>query len=503
MCGIHGILSSSKVTSNSSLSKFIEQGFIVNVVRGMDSSGVFLVDRKKKAWSHKLALPGPFFVENKMTKSYVTESAFAKAVVCHVRAATMGKVNVDNAHPFVGYKENGEYIVGVHNGTLSGWHSRKGAKLFDVDSDWAMSRIAEDGADAFEDFSGAWAFVWWDSGAEDTVYMARNKERPLHFVLTPDGENLLFASEPGMLAWLCERNNIKIKDDEIHVLEEDMLYTFDTGQQKISWSKSHLPKPRYSSSSSSSYHPSQSSTSSTYRQPYTQQSNATQNAAVTTAAAANTDKQDTAIADLGDDDIPFDNLPDSAVSTINLFRAALESSPPVNEQEEDHGNVVTFPKKLSKAERKRLRRLAQERKRESREQSCETTSCGTQEFGSDKDTVPEGYFSKQSASEKEITSAKSAGMYASMQMFVGLTYEPDTNECWGEIEDFIPGHGKVRYQAVIRNTTASIAHRVYIKGRGVYVAVVGRVGEEVTAGGALVVAPLTKEGVEKFAKALS
>lgn len=490
----------------------------------MDSSGVFLVDRKKEAWLHKLALPGPFFVEGKLSRMYVNEAAYSRATVCHVRAATMGKVNVDNAHPFVAFRDNGRRVVGVHNGTLTSWQSRKGAKGFDVDSEWAINHIADERVDAFEDFTGSFAFVWWDSNSPDVVYMARNKERPLHFVITEDEQDILFASEPGMISWLCQRNNIIVKDNEIHVLEEGQMYTFDLGGDKISWSKSALPTAKYptythSPNYSGSYYGNGGYSGGSSN--YSGGSSATQGARPTSTGGGNTASSSSSSGStaaskggdgyIDDDDIPFNKrVPQEAIRPIVLFRAALTSSPvSVEDLQEaskstNENNVVTFPKRLTKRERKRLKREQQARQRAS-----EAASCELEGFGSAETVVPEGYFSRDHVDAAEMNAAKSSGMYGQMMYFVPLMYDPDERELYGDIEDFVPGQGKVRYDALIRDVSPAAAIRDYgvsdtaSSVQGHYVAVVGRIGEDKAIGGALVVAPLTKEGVEKFAKALS
>lgn len=514
MCGIHGVISTS-TAHRSFLSRFFEQGFVVGGVRGMDSSGVFQIGRNAKAYYHKLAIPGSLFVDNKMTKSFINEASFARCTVGHVRHATAGKVNLDNAHPFIGYKKDGSVVIGVHNGTLTGWSYKPGARLFDVDSDWAISRIADEGADAFEDFTGSYAFVWWSEDAPDIIYMARNKERPLHFVLGKDKETMMFCSEPGMLSWLIERNSIDVNSDEIHVIEEGKLYAFDVGQKTISWSKSNLPTPRtYIGTYHGNTNSSSSSTSGSSRSHGSTNTSGT-GTIVTTGSQSSTSTSG------GNTDESTKRLPPRAVNLLTLFKATLESSPvivdedtpiesgPVGDEDDDE-NIVTFnqpPKGLSKAERKRWRRAqrAVERDRAQLDAIDSGQSCDFDGFGSDMDSVPDGYYNDSAATPNEKVAAKSEGIYGKMMYFIGMYYDPQTSECGGEIEDFVPGGtGKVRYDAVIPNVTASIADRQYVnKVEGTHVVCIGRRSASNYDGGTLVVAEMSKEGVEKYAKALS
>ena len=85
--------------------------------------------------------------------------------------------------------------------------------------------------------------------------MARNKERPLFVALTED-DNLVYASEAGMIHWLCERHRIKLKGS-IKELEEDRWYEFDIENPSKFTKSNALPKPKtttYRGGSGSSYY---------------------------------------------------------------------------------------------------------------------------------------------------------------------------------------------------------------------------------------------------------
>lgn len=255
MCGIHGVLNKT-FNARREFEGFMANAFVVNTLRGMDSSGVFQIDKDFKPYLHKMNVPGFAFADGKQARRFFSDADTSIITVGHVRAATHGKVTIDNAHPFLAVKPNGKRLIGVHNGTIHNWKSFAGSNKYDVDSEWALNRIAVDGVDAFEDFNGAYAFVWWDEETPEKAFFARNADRPMHILQTKNKDSILFASEAGMLAWLAERNKIDTADSLLS-LEEQKLYTFDLSKVgKIEWTKSNLPKFKSSYTPSSNPAPS-------------------------------------------------------------------------------------------------------------------------------------------------------------------------------------------------------------------------------------------------------
>lgn len=256
MCGIFGLANGpAGRTVSHAVCSLVKQAFIVGSLRGFDSSGVFQQDAKGM-WLHKAAMPGYFFVDDKKASRFLRDADVSMLTVGHNRAATEGKVTDDNAHPFTVYSEDpvtatSGMVIGVHNGTLNGWKSREDAKGFSVDSEWAFTRIARDGVDAFKKFYGAYCFVWTDDRVDDRFFIARNDQRPMHFAYMKDGDRMLFASEAGMLSWLAERNNI-VLEDKIYVVEPDQLYTFQYNALRA-FTKVSIPKAEYASSYSGTY----------------------------------------------------------------------------------------------------------------------------------------------------------------------------------------------------------------------------------------------------------
>lgn len=244
MCGIHGYINGS--TREINADNYIRQAFTANMLRGMDSSGIACIDADTGASSYqKLPVSGTYFVQDKVAAEMIRKASNKRHITfCHTRHATQGVINMPNAHPFQATDVDDDNvfnreIVGVHNGTLNGWKNKKDGGKYDVDSEWAINHIFQRGTEAFKDFAGAYAFVWWDSDDWKTLNIARNAERSLFVAFTKDG-GMAFASEAGMLVWLMERNKIEI-EGEVRELTPGFLYKFDVTKVK-EFTKEELPK---------------------------------------------------------------------------------------------------------------------------------------------------------------------------------------------------------------------------------------------------------------------
>lgn len=226
MCGISGLLTTESYALKAE--EFLKQSLIVNQLRGMHSTGLFQIGTKGDIDLFKKAVHASDFIDVKEAKDLIGKAGRSRLTVGHVRHATVGAKDKDeNAHPFVITREDGSQLVGVHNGSLRNWKFKKGSKDVEVDSAWAFQMLADEGADAFEYFDGAFAFVWYDTRTPDVVYMARNKERPLHYFVTEDKKSMYFMSELGSLGWIGGRNELK-KNTEIgfRYLDPGLIYKF-------------------------------------------------------------------------------------------------------------------------------------------------------------------------------------------------------------------------------------------------------------------------------------
>ena len=226
MCGLHWVINSDSYATG--VEKFVKDAFIANQVRGMHSSGIMQVEKNRAIVSYKDAVCGSLFVQDNQAQPIIRDAPRQPLTVGHVRHATVGSHDKRNAHPFTIVRQDHSKVIGVHNGTLRGWQDKKNADGMEVDSHWAFSILAEEGPfDAFEYFNGAFAMIWFDSTDPDSVFMARNEERPLHYMTTPDSKTIIGASELGMLGWLADRNNIaRSKEAGFRYLLPNKIYKF-------------------------------------------------------------------------------------------------------------------------------------------------------------------------------------------------------------------------------------------------------------------------------------
>ena len=219
MCGIIGIVTPKLTVPHEN---FVQQALIADMLRGFDSTGMAALNEAGWQWSKKAVNGVDFIALKEDTPLQDCTLNKPAAIIGHNRAATKGKVNGANSHPF----HHGD-IIGVHNGTLRSYHNLDNT-TFGTDSECLYHHLSKNGlVDTLENITGAWCLVWLNT-KEDTLNIIRNDERPMS-IAHLEGGGYAYASEMGMLKWLLNRNKIKVK--EYFSLKEDVLMTVhkDTG----------------------------------------------------------------------------------------------------------------------------------------------------------------------------------------------------------------------------------------------------------------------------------
>ena len=238
MCGLISVISKNANGLTKEQTNAFNDLLYLDALRGMDSTGVFMVDNQGNLELAKEASSGPIFRETKEYKDLLGRSFMrGSALVGHNRAATKGIVNDENAHPFV----VDDTITLVHNGTL---YNHKELANTEVDSHAIAHTIHENGGNveaALQKISGAYALIWHNF-KEDTLNFVRNSQRPLHWVETKD--SWIWASEANMLSWIVQRYNFK-PESEIHLLGEGTLVTYSLADRKWTVDNKKIALTRY------------------------------------------------------------------------------------------------------------------------------------------------------------------------------------------------------------------------------------------------------------------
>lgn len=207
ICGIFGmILNEKTVLDQEKMLKLFRQGLAVTSLRGTDSTGVATIRLNKEVEVFKRAIPSYDYLDLGRVDQLL-ETTFPNRIIGligHCRAKTVGHSTNANAHPF--QRDN---VTLVHNGTLTR-HASLTKTSYTVDSDAIACALAESDVikPILESLDGAFALVWHNVNT-NTIYMARNKERPLSIAITDTG-SLIIASESEMIKWLALRNGVNL-----------------------------------------------------------------------------------------------------------------------------------------------------------------------------------------------------------------------------------------------------------------------------------------------------
>ena len=227
MCGLVGMAGKVSISHK----KMFRNMLIFDQIRGIDSTGIAFVDKYNGSVDVEKEVGGASQLwdwgESKLL-DYTGQFRIPPMVaIGHNRAATIGKVQKDTAHPFT-FK----HITGAHNGTLWDWDDLEGADEFDVDSQALYNDIAEKGIDhTWGTFRGAAALTWWDDDKE-TINLIRNSERPLYVAFEKGGDTLFWASEEWMITIAAKKAKINLEMAPV-MLKENYLHSYKPTKTSI------------------------------------------------------------------------------------------------------------------------------------------------------------------------------------------------------------------------------------------------------------------------------
>ena len=198
---------------------------MISATRGIDSTGIATVERRGKN-----GFRTEVYKQVSNTVSFLNSREFhgvcrglhnPVAIMGHARAATLGAVNIHNAHPI----EEGNTVL-CHNGTIG--HFLKNDKDEKDSDSRQLARIADDkGLIPAVKAAGIGALaVSCINTKAQMLSFTRNNQRPLNFIRSKAGHVFFWASEMWMLEAVRSRENWNFFDDPF-TLKTDIIYSFD------------------------------------------------------------------------------------------------------------------------------------------------------------------------------------------------------------------------------------------------------------------------------------
>lgn len=223
MCGLIAILGNMKHGFNQNETKTFTDALYFDAVRGMDATGVCVVNNNGSAEVLKNNVNSLEFIKTSQYDKLMTDSIKnGQILLGHNRKRTIGSDTPQNAHPFV---INNKYVF-MHNGTIN---NHKTIADTEVDSEALGELLVLCEGDpekiklALQKVHGAYACIWYDSILEK-VFFLRNTDRPL-FMAELINSGYILSSEVGIMMAAALRNYLKL--DKIETVPIDHLMSFD------------------------------------------------------------------------------------------------------------------------------------------------------------------------------------------------------------------------------------------------------------------------------------
>ena len=225
MCGLVGVAGDITVKEKQIFTTLL----FLKVFRGQDGCGIFttwknlkgqpmyLVERSTERSSE--------FVFHNDYKSQVSQGD-VKVLMGHSRAATVGKVSVENNHPFeCGSKKDYTDLVGAHNGTIKGRfeghdkHETDSEALFNLINKIGLRKALLSVEASSYSFAYALSFYKFEN---ECLTLIRNSERPLFYTIK--GSCIFWSSSKSFLQMAFIQADVEI--GEIKELAAHSLLNF-------------------------------------------------------------------------------------------------------------------------------------------------------------------------------------------------------------------------------------------------------------------------------------
>ena len=219
MCGIVGIVGSD---INYQMKDVFKDLLKLDTIRGVHSTGMLTVDNFNNVNVFKKSVDGITFTDLKRYDRTINRVTNPRLLLGHNRAATTGRVNDANAHPF---SDGGTHLV--HNGTLVSYNSLHKSSETNVDSEAICYQVEHTGIiDTVSKLNGAFALASYNERTRQ-LSIIRNSQRPMCLAKVKGKDVTIFASEEHFIKAAALRNNVELDEEGVWYLKEQVLLNFN------------------------------------------------------------------------------------------------------------------------------------------------------------------------------------------------------------------------------------------------------------------------------------
>lgn len=227
MCGLVGAFRADNAMFDHKIKNFMEKGLYVSAVRGVEGTGVGIVDKNFVPGHAKTQFDAATFLQTRQYGFAKNAMLDARVILGHTRHSTVqGSISQENAHPFQWRNKENE-ILFTHNGHINNAHSLSHKDFHHaVDSAHVANALLHNpDIDILERMQGFYVCIWYDKQTH-TVKMARNNSRDLYYVYNKAKTQIYYASEAEILKFILDREEIS-SEDEFHEIEPGELLIWD------------------------------------------------------------------------------------------------------------------------------------------------------------------------------------------------------------------------------------------------------------------------------------
>ena len=219
MCGIFGVIPGLRDEKNHiRVSRYIIRLALANAIRGEHSTGLANFSDNGKVIIFKEVRPSWMSAFSKEFTEISRIKSDTSLVIGHTRLASLGTVNLENAHPHVA----GRYVA-VHNGTILN-HT----DLYQTPTDSiALVRIINDlGFKALRLMRGHATMIIVDRENPGRPLFWISGDRPIHFYIDKH-DNIIISSEKDHIMYLLGIKTNSKEEKEIFTIGQEIIAYFN------------------------------------------------------------------------------------------------------------------------------------------------------------------------------------------------------------------------------------------------------------------------------------